>query len=96
MTLDPARRARRAEWLRKRLDALPRPYQGDTFDERVAARAAYMAQLAALKAEIEALHDRPRLTDTGTQARVTMLGLTSTSTGGLAAALRNWITRATT
>lgn len=36
-------RARRAEWLRPRLDALPRPYQGDTPGERVAARAAARA-----------------------------------------------------
>lgn len=89
-------RARRAEWLRQRLDALPLAYVGAMLEERIANRRAYDQALADLRADIAAMQDRPRLTDTGTQARVTMLGLTSTSTGGLAAALRNWITRATT
>lgn len=35
-----------------------------------------------------------RITDTGEQHRIRMCGITSTSTGGLAAAMGNWIAAA--
>ncbi len=89
-------RAARAVWLRDQLAALPPPHIGDTTAERIANRQAYGAALARLGAAIEALPDRPRLRDTGGVCRVAMLGLTASSTGGMVAALRNWIARATT
>jgi len=87
-----AARADRARWLRDQIEALPPFDAGDPLGWNRRFREAE----AALLRRIAQLTDRPRVIDTGLAARVTMLGLTATSTGGATAALRNWITRATT
>jgi hypothetical protein len=68
-----ALRASRADWLRKRLDALPLAYVGATIEERIRNRCAYDEALADLHADLADMQDRPRLTETGSGARVTML-----------------------
>ena len=94
-SLNTASRAERAAWIREQLATLPRP-AGISWPDHGAARLTYRDALDRLRQTIEACTDRPQLIDTGTVTRVSMLGLTATSTAGLEAALRNWITRATT
>lgn len=90
--LAAVRRARVA-WLREELARLPTPYHGDTADDRIANRRRHEAALDDLTVRLMAQDDAPRLRSTWQGARVEMLGITTTSTGGMAAALRNWITR---
>lgn len=89
-----ARRRARVTWLRDQLAALPRPCEGDTIDARIAARRAYDRAIDNLQMRLMALPDEPRFRITWQGARVEMLGITSTSTAGPAAALTNWIARA--
>lgn len=88
--------AERATWIRDQLDSLPAitnvtPAAGSDW---IAARTRRAQALDALADRLRGLPDRPVLTEDGRGARVRMLGITSTSTEGLAGALRSWLTRA--
>lgn len=80
----------RAMYLRRELDALPR-IEGPDY---MASRARHRAAVEALHIRLAALPDQPRIRDAWNGARVTMLGITATSTSGLHQALHNWCTRA--
>lgn len=79
----------RARWLQGQLDRLP-AIKGPDFH---GTRALHQAAVDDLAARLSALPDRPRLRAEWNGASVRMLGIRSTSTSGLAAALRNWINR---
>ncbi|MBL3569888.1 hypothetical protein BV509_00870 [Rhodovulum sulfidophilum] len=83
-------RTGRAEWLREQMDGLPPVYDPTAPMEQ---HARYMQALSALETTLRGLPEPARITVKWNGASVTMLGITSTSTSGLAGALSNWCAR---